>query len=329
MASNAASRASKPFDLIIWLANTKEQVEQAHAAIANTVWPHPVIFRVKCVAGRPDVSEADILIVDECHHLPAMTWSETVINAKGVIWGFSATPWSGDWERDESLKGFFGEDNFITIPRAEVLDGGSITSGFVHIHDLDTEMAFQAAIDEEAHALVLQRKKRWRMIPVHELQRRALWEVTQKAVRANPARNDRIVALAQEGAGILILVGEIEHGKALAERIPGSVVVYSAMGAQNRRQAIADARSGKLRVMIATSLADEGLDVPRLSTLINAAGGRSASKLEQRAGRVMRPFADKLRGVVHDFMDRGASLALAQAKARIRTYKKLGYHFQA
>jgi superfamily II DNA or RNA helicase len=325
IASHAAARASNPFDRVVWLANTKEQVEQAHDAIKKTVWPHPVTFVVRCVAGRPNVSDADILIVDECHHLPAMTWSATVIDAGGIVWGFSATPFSGDWERDESLKGFFGPDNFITIPREEVLAGGSITAGEVYIHDLDAQGAFQDGIEQEASELVKERRRRWRMIPVHELQRRALWEVTQKTVRANAPRNARIVELASQGRGVLVLVGEIEHGKQLAAEIPGSVVVHSKMGAKARREAIAAARSGALRCMIATSLADEGLDVPRLQTLINAAGGRSASKLEQRAGRVMRPHEGKLRGIVHDFLDRGANLALGQAKARLKTYKKLGY----
>ena len=324
IAANAASRVFKAWDKVVWLANTREQVQQAKDAIALMTWPNPVEIDVRCVAGRPDLSDADLVIVDECHHLPALSWTETVIRANGIVWGFSATPWSGDWERDESLKAFF-EGNFITIPRDEVLAGGSITPGVVHIHDLDREGFFQPEIEKEAAALVLERKRRWRMIPIHELQRRALWEVTQQKVRENRERNARIVELANQGKGVLVLVGAIGHGEALASRIDGSVVVHSKMGLRKRKAAIEAARSGALRCMIATSLADEGLDVPRLETVILAAGGRSASKLEQRTGRVMRPSDGKLRGVVHDFADRGASLAHSQFKARIRTYKKLGY----
>jgi superfamily II DNA or RNA helicase len=77
--------------------------------------------------------------------------------------------------------------------------------------------------------------------------------------------------------------------------------------------------------MIATSLADEGLDVPRAAVLILAAGGRSASKIEQRTGRVMRPHESKEIGTIHDFADEGASFAHAQFKARMKIYKKLGY----
>ena len=327
IAASAASSVFRPFDRVVWLANTREQVQQAKDAIGKVTWPNPVEFDVRCVAGRPDVSDADIVIVDESHHLPALSWSEVVIKASGIVWGFSATPWSGDWQRDDSLKAFF-EGNFITIPRSEVLEGGSITPGIVHTHDLDREGEFQAEIDQQASVLVADRRRRFRFTPIHELQRRALWEVTQQQVRLNPRRNQRIIELANQGQGVLVLVGSIEHGELLSAKIRNSVVVHSKMGLRKRKAAIEAARHGALRCMVATSLADEGLDVPRLETVILAAGGRSAGKLEQRTGRVMRPSEGKLRGVVHDFVDRGASLAHSQFKARMRTYKKLGYTIQ-
>ena len=79
-------------------------------------------------------------------------------------------------------------------------------------------------------------------------------------------------------------------------------------------------------MLFSSSLADEGLDVPRASVLVLAAGGRSAGKLEQRAGRVLRPFEGKSAGVVHDFLDRGCLFGHAQARARTKVYEKLGYH---
>lgn len=478
IAASAASSVFRPFDRVVWLANTREQVQQAKDAIGKVTWPNPVEIEVRCVAGRPDLSDADIVIVDECfpagtvidgrpiesirigehvrtlnhqtqqiesrpvlsvferqydgamyrcstrsgrsfvcteghpiyvrgvgyvpakalhglwksvsetlevlgcsqdgdpefdrldcvevleqgsgrrragvrgesrvynlhvegnenyfaggvlvhncHHLPALSWSEVIIKATGIVWGFSATPWSGDWQRDDSLKAFF-EGNFITIPRSEVLEGGSITPGIVHTHDLDREGEFQAEIDQQASVLVADRRRRFRFTPIHELQRRALWEVTQQKVRLNPRRNQRIIELANQGQGVLVLVGSIDHGELLSSQISDSVVVHSKMGPRKRKAAIEAARHGALRCMVATSLADEGLDVPRLETVILAAGGRSAGKLEQRTGRVMRPSEGKLRGVVHDFVDRGASLAYSQFKARMRTYKKLGYTIQ-
>ena len=268
---------------------------------------------------------ANGILVHNCHHLPAESWVEKAISAAGKVFGFTATPWSGNWERDESLKAFFGAENIVKIERAEVKSFGAITEGVVFIHHLDKPGCFQFEIEAEAAALVAVRRQRWRFIPAHELMRRALWEITVNKTRTNPWRNQRIIELARQGDGVLVLVGSIEHGEYLAKGIGDAVLVHSKMGARKRREAIEAARAGHLRCMVSTSLADEGLDVPRLSTMINAVGGRSAAKLEQRAGRVMRPHESKDIGTVHDFSDAGSNLAFSQFKARCRVYKKLGY----
>lgn len=326
IAASAAAQKAEPFDRIEWLCNTREQCEQARKACAAVKWPDPVVISVHCVAARPDVTGAAIVIIDECHHLPAKTWWEAVLNAECAIYGFSATPWTGDWERDDVLKVFFGEENFFTVDRKEVIAGGSITNGIVVVHDIDTEGEFDPAIEVRTIEETEKRVRWFRLIPRHEHERRAKWQVTTEFVRANVARNARIVAIANaEAKSVLVLVSTIEHGAELCERINGATLVHAKLGKKKRTAAIEAFRDGSLRCMVATSLADEGLDVPRAAVLILAAGGRSAGKLEQRAGRVMRPHEGKEFGIIHDFADRGASLAHNQFKARARTYKRLGY----
>ena len=325
MAAQAAARVAKPFDRICWKANTIEQVQQAQAAIAKCQWPDPVEFEVNCVASGKGVAGADILIVDEAHHAMAKSWIDMISQATGRVWGFSATPWTGDEERDAKLVQFFGRENFLAVDRDEVKAGGSITEGIVHIHDVDVPGEFDDEIERLTAAQLAIDTRKFRFISPDELERRARWRFTLAAVQGNTARNDRIVELATRCNAVLVLVQSIEHGKALQARIPGSAMVYSKMGAKKRHAAIADFRDGRLSCMIATSLADEGLDVPRAAVLVLAAGGRSSGKLEQRAGRVMRPHDSKDFGTVHDFSDRGARLAYSQYLARAKTYRALGY----
>lgn len=314
-----AAAAQKPAN-IIWLANTKEQVEQARMAAHEA----GIQIAAHCVAAQPDCSKADLVIVDEAHHAPAQIWSTTIGNARGVVWGFSATPWSPDEERNIKLRSFF--EDFIIIPRDEVLAHGSITKGIVVIHDVDQPGEFDAKIHELTTVETIRRCRKFPFIPQEEHERRAKWQATAECVRDNTHRNDSIVHLANTQPGsVLILVGTVEHGDALSARIFDSQIVHAKLSKLVRKSRIDSFRSGALRCLIATSLADEGLDVPRASVLILAAGGRSAAKLEQRAGRVMRPHGDKEFGTVHDFADRGAALAHAQFRARVRTYKKLGY----
>lgn len=326
IAAAAASKVAEPFGRVVVLCNTREQCEQARAAALKFRWPSPVCLDVHCVASRPDVTGADLVIIDESHHLPARTWWGAVAEADCIVWGFSATPWSGDWERDALLKTFFGEDNFHTVPRAEVQAGGSIMPGVVIVHDVDTEDEFEDRIAAEVAAALPARINSSPYIPKDEQIRRLRWQFTAEVIRTNRRRNARIVELANTSTdSTLILVSTVEHGEQLAAEIPGSLVVHAKIGKKKRAAAIGAFRDGSLRCMIATSLADEGLDVPRASVLILASGGRSAGKIEQRAGRVMRPHEGKERGTVHDFADRGCGLAHNQFKARARTYRKLGY----
>ena len=329
IAAEAASDVARTFDRVVWLANTREQCDQARKAISQASWRELVEVEVRCAAGKPDVSDADILIIDECHHMPAATWLATAQKAPRIVWGFSATPWHSDPERNEVLRSFFGAENFFTVERDDVRAGGHLAEGRVIFHDVDLPGQFDAEINQQAAAELAIKARRFRNVPPEELKRRIVWQLTADAIRSNAARNETIVAAAKyailPGESVLILVSSIEHGEQLAERISGAVLVHAKVGAKRRRETIAGFRAGEIRCMIATSLADEGLDVPRASVLILASGGRSAGKIEQRAGRVLRPFEGKAFGLVHDFSDRGSVMGAAQARAREKTYRSLGY----
>ena len=64
--------------------------------------------------------------------------------------------------------------------------------------------------------------------------------------------------------------------------------VTGKMKTSQRKEAINDLRQGRIRAMIATSLADEGLDIPTLDSAIDAGGSASATRVNQRIGRTLR-----------------------------------------
>mgnify|MGYP002145152819 CR=1 FL=1 len=168
-------------------------------------------------------------------------------------------------------------------------------------------------------------------MPEDEIRKRTLWTLAQEiGIFENARRNARVVEIAREHAAdsTLILVGSIDHGQLFTEQLPGAVMAHSKMGAKKRRETIEAFKAGDLRCLVATSLADEGLDVPCASVLILAAGGRSAAKAEQRTGRVLRPFDGKECGVIHDFHDHQHYFLEAQSKARGKLYTSLGYAIQ-
>ena len=73
--------------------------------------------------------------------------------------------------------------------------------------------------------------------------------------------------------------------------------------------------------MIGSTIADEGLDVPALDTLILAGGGRSSTRAFQRIGRVLRLYKGKTRATVFDFDDKTNRMLQNHSKARMKYYR--------
>ena len=158
------------------------------------------------------------------------------------------------------------------------------------------------------------------------------WEaVTDIGICQNNARNDAAMIMAASSGPkypTLVLVPRVTLGEHYALSINGAVLVHSKMPKKARREVMEEFRAGNISVMIATSLADEGLDLPNVHTLVMVSGGRSAQKTIQRASRALRRCEGKDTALICDFKDTFHPLAEAHAKKRIKCYKELGCSIQ-
>jgi len=125
--------------------------------------------------------------------------------------------------------------------------------------------------------------------------------IYRSAVVENPMRNMQICTDAinqyKLGRCTMLLVTQVKHGKILQDMIRHSdIPVQFISGKSNgkyRKQVIEDMRAGKAPLVIATSIADVGLDVPRLQSIVEGGAGKSSVTALQRVGRVIRPFEGK------------------------------------
>ncbi|MCP3170157.1 DEAD/DEAH box helicase [Myxococcus qinghaiensis] len=132
-----------------------------------------------------------------------------------------------------------------------------------------------------------------------------------EALAGDDARNALVVnAVAKEaraGHVCLVLTGRVEHCEALARRLLArgirAAALTSAVPKAERRALLEAAREGSLPVLVATSLADEGLDLPRLSRVFLVHPSRAKGRTVQRMGRLMRPHPEKQSAVLFDFVD--------------------------
>jgi superfamily II DNA or RNA helicase len=114
---------------------------------------------------------------------------------------------------------------------------------------------------------------------------------------------------------ILILVSTLEHGNilyAMFEPLTKLKVIFMNGQSKNRDQDMT-----VYDIIIATSIYDEGYNLPSLSTLILGSAGKSSVKLTQRIGRVLRQKADGQLAHVYDFIDTPKYLKSQYLKRRM------------
>ena len=309
-----------------WLAPTRETCQQAtKALIAAGVDASRV--EVRCPHESVDFSKKAVLIVDEAKHAPAVTWSRIIESCPGSVFGFDATPWCDDPERNAILRNLF-RNNQYEIKREEL--GNVLAHANVYISTA-TDFGIQQRIDDQIERLFADRK-RYMRIRHQELRAMCAWEaLTEIGICGNRARNDMAIMMAASSgpkSPTLVLVPRVTLGMHYMLSLSGSILVHSKMPKKHRREAMEEFKAGNIQTMIATSLADEGLDLPNVHTLVMVSGGRSAQKTIQRASRALRRAPGKDTAIIHDFKDTFHPLALAHSKKRIKCYKELGCSIQ-
>lgn len=242
-----------------------------------------------------------LCVADECHHLPADTFNTVMccIPARYRL-GLTATPERQDGMEDVMIYHFgmmlkeikitdLAERRLVLQPLIQFVDTGYSPPGQMEWPDLLTDMSK----NESRNSIII----------------------------------ERAMELAAKGRQILILSERVDHCQTLAEvfrqRGVAAAALVGTMTKKARVATLAAADRGELRIVTATTLADEGLDLPSLDTVILTCPTKAMARVQQRIGRVMRPKAGKQDPLVIDLVDSGKAFELL-GKKRARLYRSLG-----
>ena len=103
-----------------------------------------------------------------------------------------------------------------------------------------------------------------------------------------------IISRANIDGNTLVLVDRIEAGKALAERISGSVFLSGVSKSDVRQEHYDEVATSDNKVIIATyGIAAVGINIPRIFNLVLVEPGKSFVRVIQSIGRGIRKAADK------------------------------------
>lgn len=123
---------------------------------------------------------------------------------------------------------------------------------------------------------------------------------------------------------VLIIVNRIEHGERLlleAQRQGLECVFARGATEATARTEIRDALNSKdIHCAIATTIWKEGINLPELNVIINAAGGRSEISTLQTIGRGLRLTETKKQLIMYDIMDLSNRYLVEHLAERLALY---------
>lgn len=228
---------------------------------------------------REWVDGVGTLIIDEAHILGAQAIFDVATKMKARNkWGFSASPWRDDGA-DLMIEGATGKVRY-KIGTKELVDDGYLVAPVIKV--IDTAGMWIPPAYQKS-----------------EYQKAYKTEIVE-----NPIRNQLIVDEANRlDVPTLILVKQVNHGKILESILDGAKFLSGKATSEERDATYSQMRDGDLRIIIATTIADMGLDLPICAALILAGGGKSSTRHLQRIGRIARPYPGKKSALVVSFDD--------------------------
>ena len=204
------------------------------------------------------------MLVHNCHHVAAKTCKRVLTASPYAYWryGGSATPYreTGDGIMIEAMFGGM----IVDVSASYLIERGFLIKPYIFFEPIPSDCTF------------------------HSYQK-----VYSYCISKNESFNKHVAETAQHlvdrGLSTLILVKTYPQGNMIKSHLSDVEFVTGKMSSKKREKCINDLREKKKLCMIATTLADEGLDIPTLDAVLLAGGGASATRVNQRVGRVIRP----------------------------------------
>jgi len=251
--------------------------------------------------------EYGLLIVDECHHIPAFSF-ENVVNKSSIrsILGLTATPYRRD-----------GLQDIITMQCGPIRCHIKQDAG--NAADLDLKLF----VRETAFTCL-------------DLDENSIQDIFRELVQ-NEDRNSVIAEEAlsalSDGRRVLILSEWRKHCRLLAEKIRDMgkepIVLDGSLKKKTRDemfQSIRNMPREKDLLVIATGpYIGEGFDCPQIDTLLLAFPIAFRGKVVQYAGRLLRQFDGKTQVLVYDYADEKVPVLKKMHGKRLKAYRDLGF----
>jgi superfamily II DNA or RNA helicase len=224
------------------------------------------------------LTDLDIVIQDEVHHTSASTLYKIALRCgKANVYGLTATPKRSDGHTMKVLASI--GDIIYSVGIRQLINEGYLCDAEVKVVEF----------------------------PKYDIE---MWDtyddVYRNQITENIERTKEIIRIAKKESQrglVLILVDKVEHTKTFEQLDKDIVIVTGKSNKKDRKSIYDNMINGKHKIVIATKIYGEGVDIPSLHTIILASGGKSCVKVIQNIGRVLRIFEGKEKALIIDCKD--------------------------
>jgi len=244
-----------------------------------------------------------VVVIDECHTLASDGLFSIVRYCTAPYrFGLSGTPFKRGDKQDLKLIALTGEVCYKVTNKEMIEDGVSVPTHIAMV-DIDKPtlpkgLDYQTAYDDGI---------------VYNIHR-------------NTAICEAALAYNDIGKQVMVIVKKIDHGNLLSNLLTHSgkfiphKFIHGSLSTEERTDALDNFKNGITKILIASSILDQGVDIPNIDVLIFASGGNSYIRAIQRVGRGLRLHDSKDKLLVIDFSDRTNRYLAKHSLDRIRTY---------
>jgi superfamily II DNA or RNA helicase len=234
---------------------------------------------VKCL------KQANVHIFDECHAVLCNT-IKSIFNSiePEYIFGMSGTPFRFDGT-DLAVEGILG-NKIVDISASELISKGFLAQPII------------------------------KFIAVPPIRGGSYQEIYKKAIVDNVVRNTLIVhhtkELIAKGYVPLVLFRQIKHGEILFDMLKEAGVKCEKLSGEDKlvnRERVKEAlKTKEIECCLASSIFEQGIDVPIISALVNCGGLKANVATTQKIGRTIRKYPGKQYAAIIDFYDQSKHL---------------------
>lgn len=268
------------------------------------------------------VKEYGLIIVDECHHIPAFSFERVLKNADAkYIYGLTATP--------TRLDGHHPIINMYCGPIRFNVDAKMEAEQRPFEHFVIPRFTSFKIFNENTKAQSLAGGQNFSVQKLYS-------ELVDNELR-NQLIVDDIVKSYNLGRNSLILTERTAHvellAKKVSQKISGVEALTGKVGIRKTKEIfkrISEIPPGKPLTLIATGkYIGEGFDEPRLDTLFLAMPVSWKGTLQQYVGRLHRLYRDKNEVLVYDYVDIHVPVLERMYNKRLSGYASFGYKIKA